>query len=103
VKRRRNREMNLGPRPALTVVGEKAFQTIDLQMPVRRPWIGDLWSTNQSTSKMKRYKSGGTNGIPSRYGRKSISVAAQARPRCDVVEARASVTQAVQPRIEETN
>jgi len=55
---------------------------------------------NQPTSKMKRYKSGGTNGIPSRDGRESISVAARVRTRYDVVEALKSV--AVQPEIEET-
>ncbi len=49
---------------------------------------------------MKKYQSGGTNGIPSNAGKESFSVASRVKARCDVVEARSPV--AVQPVIEET-
>jgi len=49
---------------------------------------------------MKRYQSGGTNGIPPYDGRESFSLAALVRARCDVIEAREPVV--VQPGIEET-
>ena len=49
---------------------------------------------------MKRYKSGGTNGIPSRDGRESNAVAARVRTNNDVVKAHQSVL--IQPRIEKT-
>jgi hypothetical protein len=49
---------------------------------------------------MKRCKSSGTNRIPSRDGRESLSVAARVKTRCDVAKAVSSV--AVQQGIEET-
>jgi hypothetical protein len=48
----------------------------------------------------KKYKSGGTDGIPSIGARESISVAARVRTRCDVLDALKDI--AVQPEIEET-
>ena len=47
---------------------------------------------------MKRYKSGGTNGIPSIDGRESNAAAARVRTNNDVVKAHQSVL--IQPRIE---
>ena len=55
---------------------------------------------HEINGRTKRYKSGGTNWIPSTGSRESISVAARVRTMCDVVYA--PPKSAVQPRIEET-